>query len=170
MELTITPELIKTKDWYWDISFNMGYNRNEVTYLPDGDDLTMQAVAVGYPYMNWYMKEWAGVDTMTGTPLWFKVDPDTGVKTVTGNYNEATNVLLDASPTPKVTGGLSTNLSWKGLSLNANFTFSAGAKIYNSMRAGALDRDAERPSQPAMKLPDGWSRWENRVTSLRILS
>lgn len=160
VELTITPELIKTKDWYWDISFNMGYNRNEVTYLPDGDDLTMQAVAVGYPYMNWYMKEWAGVDTMTGTPLWFKVDPDTGVKTVTGNYNEATNVLLDASPTPKVTGGLSTNLSWKGLSLNANFTFSAGAKIYNSMRAGALDRDAERPSQPAMKLPDGWSRWE----------
>lgn len=59
-----------------------------------------------------------------------------------------------------MTGGLSTNLSWKGLSLNANFTFSAGAKIYNSMRAGALDRDAERPSQPAMKLPDGWSRWE----------
>lgn len=160
VELTITPEIIKTKDWYWDISFNMGYNRNEVTYMPDGDDLTMQAVAVGYPYMNWYMKEWAGVDTMTGTPLWFKVDSETGEKTVTSNYNEATNVLLDASPTPKVNGGLSTNLSWKGLSLNANFTFSAGAKIYNGMRAGALDRDAERPSQPAMKLADGWSRWE----------
>ena len=160
VELTITPEIIRTKDWYWDISFNMGYNRNEVTYLPNGDDLTMQAVAVGYPYMNWYMPEWAGVDTMTGTPLWFKVDPETGEKTVTGNYNEATHVLLDASPTPKVTGGLSTNLSWKGLSLNANFTFSAGAKIYNGMRAGALDRDAERPSQVAMKLADGWSRWE----------
>lgn len=160
VELTVTPEIIRTKDWYWDISFNMGYNHNEVTYLPDGDDLTMQAVAVGYPYLNWYMQEWAGVDTMTGKPLWFKVDETTGEKTVTSNYNEATRVLLDASPTPKITGGLSTRLTWKGLSLNANFTFATGAKIYNGMRAGALDRDAERPSQPAMKLADGWTRWE----------
>ena len=159
-EITVTPEIIKTKDWYWDVSFNMGYNHNEITYLPTGDDLTMQAVAVGYPYMNWYMREWAGVNALDGTPLWFKVDPETGQKTVTGNYNEATSVLLDASPTPKVNGGITTNLSWKGLSLNANFTFSAGAKIYNSMRAGALDRDGERPSQPAMQLADGWSRWE----------
>lgn len=159
-EITVTPEIIKTKDWYWDVSFNMGYNHNEITYLPTGDDLTMQAVAVGYPYMNWYMREWAGVNALDGTPLWFKVDPETGQKTVTGNYNEATSVLLDASPTPKVNGGITTNLSWKGLALNANFTFSAGAKIYNSMRAGALDRDGERPSQPAMQLADGWSRWE----------
>ena len=85
---------------------------------------------------------------------------ETGIKTVTGNYSEATYVLLDSSATPKVNGGLSTSLSWKGLSLNANFTFSAGAMIYNSMRAGALDRDAERTTQPPMALADGWSRWE----------
>lgn len=159
-ELTVTPEIIKTKDWYWDISFNIGYNKNKVTYLPDGDDLVTKATAVGYPYMNWYMPEWAGVDAMTGTPLWFKIDKETGIKTVTGNYSEATYVLLDSSATPKVNGGLSTSLSWKGLSLNANFTFSAGAMIYNSMRAGALDRDAERTTQPPMALADGWSRWE----------
>lgn len=159
-EITVTPEIIKTKDLYWDISFNMGYNHNEITYMPDGDDLTTQAVAVGYPYMNWYMREWAGVDAMTGKGLWFIVDPETGEKTATDNYNEATPVLLDASPTPKISGGLSTSLSWKGFSLNANFTFSAGAKIYNGLRGGALDRDACRPSQPAMVLADGWSRWE----------
>lgn len=159
-EITVTPEILKTKDWYWDVSFNLGYNKNEVTYLPNGDDLVMQATAVGYPYMNWYMPEWAGVDTMTGKPLWFKTDKATGIKTVTGNYDEATYVLLDSSASPKFNGGLSTSLSWKGLSLNASFTFSAGAKIYNGMRAGALDRDAERPSQPAMALPDGCNRWE----------
>ncbi len=160
-EITITPEIIKTKDLYWDMSFNLGYNQNKITHLPDGDDLaTYQATAVGYPYRNWYMREWAGVDAMTGTPLWFKVNAETGEKTATGNYNESTRVLLDASPTPKYNGAISTNLSWKGLSLNANFIFSAGAKIYNGMRAGALDRDAQRPSQPPMKLADGWSRWE----------
>lgn len=159
-EITITPEIIKTKDFYWDVSFNVGYNKNEITHMPDGDDLaTSQAIAVGYPYQNWYMREWAGVDAMTGRPLWFKVD-ENGQKTVTGDWNSATRILQDASASPKYAGGLSTNFSWKGLSLNANFTFSAGAKIYNGMRAGSLDRDATRPTQPPMKLADGWSRWE----------
>lgn len=160
VEITITPEIIKKKDFYWDIMFNLGYNKNEITYLPDGNELATSAVAVGYPINNWYMREWAGVDSQTGKPLWFVVNEETGDKTVTGNYNSATPVLLDASPTPKVNGAIGTNLTWKGFTLSANFTFSAGAKIYNSMRAGALDRDAGRPSQPPMKLADGWSRWE----------
>ena len=159
-EITVTPEIIKTKNLYWDISFNLGYNHNEVTHMPDGDELATSAVAVGYPINNWYMREWAGVDAMTGRPLWFVVDKETGDKTVTGNYNSATLQLLDASPTPKFNGAIGTNLTWKGLTLSANFMFSAGAKIYNSMRAGSLDRDAGRPSQPPMKLADGWSRWE----------
>ncbi|WP_242052350.1 SusC/RagA family TonB-linked outer membrane protein [Dysgonomonas sp. GY75] len=159
-EITITPEIIKTRDFFWDVSFNIGYNKNKITYLPDGDELAQQAVAVGYPYRNWYMREWAGVDAMTGSPLWFIVDEETGQKTTTDDYNAATRVLLNASPSPKYNGGISTSFVWKGLSLNASFTFSAGAKIYNGKRAGALDRDAERPSQPAMKLADGWSRWE----------
>lgn len=158
-EVTVTPEIIRTKDLYWDVSFNLGYNKNEITYLPDGDELTSQAPAVGYPYRNWYLREWAGVDSQTGTPLWFKVDEE-GNKTVTGDYNQATRVLLDEVPTPKFNGAISTNLTWKGFTLNANFTFATGAKIYNGQRAGALDRDCGRNSQPPMKLKDGWSRWE----------
>ena len=158
-EVTVTPEIIRTKDLYWDVSFNLGYNKNEITYLPDGDELTSQATAVGYPYKNWYLREWAGVDSQTGTPLWFKVDEE-GNKTVTGDYNQATRVLLDEVPTPKFNGAISTNLTWKGFTLNANFTFATGAKIYNGQRAGALDRDCGRNSQPPMKLKDGWSRWE----------
>lgn len=159
-EITITPEIIKTKDWYWDVSLNLGYNKNKITYLPDADDLAFQSVAVGYPYYNFYMREWAGVDPMTGGPLWFIRDEATGEKTATSNYNQATRVLLDASPSPKINGGVTTSLTWKDLSFNAVFTFSSGAKIYNGRRAGALDRDAERWSQPAMKLAKGWSRWE----------
>lgn len=158
-EVTVTPEIIRTKDLYWDVSFNLGYNKNEITYLPDGDELTSQATAVGYPYRNWYLREWAGVDSQTGTPLWFKVDEE-GNKTVTGDYNQATRVLLDEVPTPKFNGAISTNLTWKGFTLNVNFTFATGAKIYNGQRAGALDRDCGRNSQPPMKLKDGWSRWE----------
>ena len=160
VEFTITPEIIKTKDLYWDVSFNLGYNKNKVTYLPDGNSLAQQSTAVGYPYRNWYMREWAGVDPMNGDPLWFIVNEETGEKTATNVYNEATPVLLNASPTPKYNGAISTSIAWKGFSLNANFTFSAGAKIYNGKRAGSVDRDGTRISQPAMRLADGWSRWE----------
>uniref|UniRef100_S0DE25 Putative TonB-dependent receptor family protein n=1 Tax=termite gut metagenome TaxID=433724 RepID=S0DE25_9ZZZZ len=169
VEFTITGDIIKTKNVFWDVSFNIGYNQNKITYMPDGDDLSMNAVAVGYPYLNWYMREWAGVDSQTGQGLWFNVtdelDKDgnkTGkkIKTATTDYNSATPVLMNASPAPKINGGISTSFAWKGLSLDASFTFSAGAWIYNSSRAGALDRDAERPSQPPMRLAKGWSRWE----------
>ena len=88
------------------------------------------------------MREWAGVDSQTGTPLWFKVDEE-GNKTVTGDYNQATRVLLDEVPTPKFNGAISTNLTWKGFTLNANFTFATGAKIYNGQRAGAIERRME---------------------------
>jgi TonB-linked SusC/RagA family outer membrane protein len=159
-EITVTPEIIKTKNIYWDVSFNFGYNKNKITYLPNGDDLAFQSVAVGYPYHNFYMQEWAGVDPITGGPLWFIRDEQTGEKTATNDYNKATRVLLNASPSPKFNGGFMTSFVWKNLSFNAAFTYSAGAKIYNGRRAGALDRDCERPSQPAMKLADGWSRWE----------
>lgn len=158
-EVTVTPEIIKTKDLYWNLGFNLGYNKNEITELPDGDELTTQATAVGYAHRTYYLREWAGVDAMTGTPLWFKLNED-GSKTVTGEYNEANRVLLDAVPTPKFNGAISTNLTWKGLSLNAIFTFAAGAKVYNGQRAGALDRDCGRNSQPPMRLAKGWSRWE----------
>jgi TonB-linked SusC/RagA family outer membrane protein len=140
-EITVTPEIIKTKDLYWDISFNFGYNKNKITYLPGADDLAFQAVAVGYPYYNFYMREWAGVDPLTGGPLWFIADEKTGKKTATDDYNKATRVLLDASPSPKVNGGINTGLVWKNFSFNASFTYSAGAMIYNGKRAGAIDRE-----------------------------
>ncbi len=160
-EITITPELIRTKDIYWDVSFNLGYNANKITYLPkDANQLVTQAIVEGYTYRTWYMREWAGVDTMTGDPLWFVTDKETGEKTVTGDYNKATLELLDSSSLPKYNGAINTSFTWKGLTMNANFTFSAGAKIYNGMRAGSLDRDGARITQPPMKFASGWSRWE----------
>lgn len=159
-EITITPELIRTKDLYWDVSFNMGYNKNKITKLPKDNYGGNQIEAVGYAISQWYMAEWAGVDSQTGVPLWFNVDEVTGEKTAISDYSQATKVIFDSSPTPKYTGGISTSVAWKGLSLNANFTFSSGAKIYNGARAGSLDRDAERPTQPPMRLAKGWSRWE----------
>lgn len=37
--------------------------------------------------------------------------------------------MLDEVPTPKFNGAISTNLTWKGFTLNANFTFATGAMI-----------------------------------------
>lgn len=158
-ELTISPEIIKTADWDWDVSFNVGYNKNKITYIPKENFEGNYALAMGYSYNYWYMKEWAGVDSQTGRPLWFKVDKETGEKTATTIYNDATNVMIDQS-LPKYTGGFSTNLRYKDFFLNANFMFVTGAKIYNEGRAGSFDRDGEDITQPGMKLKSNWSRWE----------
>jgi hypothetical protein len=158
-EVTITPEIVKTKDLYWDISFNVGYNTNKITYYPmpnhDGNHIEDTNV----PYRSWYLKEWAGVDPETGLGIWYKVD-ENGQKTPTSTFSEATQVIMNSTSLPKYTGGIMTNLAWKGLTLNASFTFSQGAKLYNEDRRSFLDKDGLDPTMPAIKLRDGWVRWE----------
>ena len=35
IEYRFDAQIIKTKAWRWDLGFNLGFNRNRVTYTPD---------------------------------------------------------------------------------------------------------------------------------------
>lgn len=157
-EVTITPEIIKTKDLYWDVSFNIGYNKNMINYYPERNLDGNHIEDTNVPYRSWYLKEWAGVDPQTGLGMWYKVD-ENGQKTATSTFEQATQVVMKSS-LPKYTGGINTNFSWKDLTLSASFTFSQGAWLYNEDRRSYLDKDGLDPTMPAMKLASGWSRWE----------
>jgi len=84
IELAIDGDIIKTKNWRWNLGFNFGLNRNRVKYLPNGSFYrgagtpeVQQIVAQGYDIYTWYMPEWAGVDAETGDPLWWAYEKET---------------------------------------------------------------------------------------------
>ena len=171
VELTIGGDIIRSKDWNWNLEVNLGHNKNMVEKLY-GDDPDLQIIngggigiageadkilKVGYSSDAFYMKEWAGVNPETGAPQWYTTAED-GSRVITEDYAKADQVICPPS-TPKLFGGFNTSLSWKNIDLNAVFGFSMGGKIYNYSRQ-EYDSDGTYTDRNQMKLMDGWSRWE----------
>ncbi len=173
IEYRIDAQVLKMKDLRWDIGFNIGFNKNRVISIPDHIPFNQginssQQVKEGQDVYTWYMREWAGVDPANGDPLWYMVDADgnyvldgAGNKTTTNDY-KATNPHAVGKATPLFQGGLNTQFSWKGLSLNINTCFTYGNKVYNYTRQ-SLDADGAYPGFNQYALQNnkfGWTRWE----------
>lgn len=173
IELTIGGDIIRTKDWLWSVDLNLGHNVNTVEKLygddPDltiigggGNDTSIAGAAekvlkVGYGTDRFYLREWAGVDPETGSPLWYINDSE-GSRETTSNYSEANQVISEAT-NPKLFGGFNTSVNWKNVDLSASFGYSIGGKIYNYARQ-EYDSDGAYTDRNQMKLQDGWTRWE----------
>lgn len=161
IEVTLSPEIIKTKDFKWTVDFNFAYNKNKITELAGGKTSEVSGRTIreiGYPLGTYYMKEWAGVNPVDGTPLWIAVDED-GTRRLVGSEAEATLQRLDKKQLPDFTGGIQTNFSYKDFTLAATFSFASGFYIYHSGREN-YDNDGIEIQYNSMKLKDGWSRWE----------
>lgn len=172
VEATLSMDILKAKDWTWNVSANIAKNTNKVKKLY-GDDPEIiisnaQSAVVGtsdkilkpgYDIDSWYTTEWAGVDPANGDPLWYMTD-ENGDRVTTNSYSKASaNRVICGSSTPDFYGGFSTSLAWKDFDLSAIFGYSVGGKVYNYMRM-EFDSDGAYTDRNQMKLKKGWSRWE----------
>ncbi|MBR0065094.1 MAG: SusC/RagA family TonB-linked outer membrane protein [Paludibacteraceae bacterium] len=173
IEYRIDANIINIGKWRWDLGFNIGFNKNKVISLPDHKSFLQTASSVnqiiteGEDIYSWYLKEWAGVDTENGDPLWYVVDADgnyvldaAGNKTTTNDYN-ATQARIVGKATPLFSGGINTQLSWNGIFLHINSNFMYGNKIYNYTRHSS-DADGAYLGYNQLSVENsklGWSRW-----------
>ena len=127
VEANVDVDILKTKDFYWSFKANVGYNKNEITELFQGRDEYVLAntglkMAVGHAYGEFYQVRFAGVDPMTGAPLYYDKD---GNKTKKFN-EERDAVFLGKKRYAPWTGGFGTNFRYKNVSLIADFAWVAG--------------------------------------------
>ena len=176
IEYRIDANIINKGKWSWDLGFNIGFNKNRVTELPNHTPFLQTASSVsqqvkeGQDIYSWYMKEWAGVDPANGDPLWYVVDAEgeyvldaEGNKTTTNNYN-ATQAKVVGKATPLFSGGLNTQVSWNGIYLHVNTNFMYGNKIYNYTRQSS-DADGAYVGYNQLSIENsrqGWTRWEKK--------
>lgn len=161
LEVVFSGDVIQKKNFKWLMEINAGMNRNELTELYGNTGFianSLRPYALNQPLNSWYMRRWLGVDTQTGNPLWEKVNAD-GTASSTGNYNEATLQFIGSNANPKLFGGIRQVLTWKNLELNAFFSYSTGAMIYNGDRQ-LFDSDGAYDRYSLMALSNGWSRWQ----------
>lgn len=135
IEIQLGTRPIQTRDFSWDVNLNFAKNSNKVKKLVDGMDMfelekaswldVEVAAVVGQNYGSI-----VGPDFKRNANGDILIDPNTGLP----QYDKSNHILGNASW--DWTGGVTTTLTYKNLSLNAIFDVKVGADLY-SMSARA---------------------------------
>ena len=146
VEAAITWRAIQTKDWFWTMTYNFTYNKNEITDLNgvsengapvvntgikvgDGSGAYLQANQVGYAMNSYYVYQ--QVYDKNGNPIENCVVDRNG----DGKINESDKYLYK-SPAAPVTMGFSSRLEYKNWDFGFSLRASLGNYVYNNVEQG----------------------------------
>jgi TonB-linked SusC/RagA family outer membrane protein len=129
IEFTVNATPVVTKDFRWDLSFNIAFNKNKVLALDGGKDILngTQIIRVGQDVQSVYTFLWAGADPQNGNGLWYK---DSTKKGTTPDVTQVKNAII-GSNSPKAFGGFSNTFTFMGFSLAAQFNFQYGNLLFD---------------------------------------
>ena len=134
VETNLNVHVLQHKDFNWYINAVASYNHNEITELYNGlDEYEIPGanilLKVGHSYGEHYLVRYAGVNPANGDALWYTKDGE-----LTNEYNEEDKILLGKSSVAPWQGGFGTTISWKGLSMNAQFSWVKNRWMVNNDR------------------------------------
>lgn len=129
IEAVLNGEVVRTRDFTWSLGGNISYNDNEVIDLGQVEEFEQgtEIVKVGLPLGSHYIVKWAGVDASTGEPLYYTKDGK-----VTNVYSDDDRVAEFGTYNAPWIGGFNTSVRFKGLALEAFFTFQEGFSRFNN--------------------------------------
>ncbi len=133
-ELQLNADVVRRGDFVWNLSANISYNHNEITELYNGLNeyelsSTSTKLVVGHSVGEFYVNRYAGVNPANGDALWLTKEGE-----VTTEFNESDKVMIGKSYIAPWQGGFGTALSWRGLSLSAQFAWVADRWMFNNDR------------------------------------
>ena len=134
VELNVNATVIAYKDFSWNVNANVGYNHNRLTELYNGVDEyetanTSTKLVVGHPVGEFYINRYAGVNPANGDALWYDKDGN-----LTNELRDEDKVMIGKTYHAPWQGGFGTALSWKGLSLSAQFSWVGDRWMLNNDR------------------------------------
>lgn len=159
IELSLSADIVKTRDFNWAVDFSMGYNKNKLSGFGNDTIITSNSYGVtqiyhdGSSLYSWYAKEYSGIDPVDGSMLWVGKDGKT-----THEYQDARYIEY-GSPLPKYQGGFSSDLRYKAISLRGNFSFLSGNKIFNYFRR-YVDSDLQETQFNVMMPREDYVLWQ----------
>ena len=132
VDVEFGADIFKNKDWYVGIDVNFNYNKNTITGLFKGlDQFTVPGTGVTYrkgknPFAITQVR-YVGVDSRDGQQVWLDKNGNP-----TKKFSESDEVDLGKTFIAPWNGGFGINARWKGLSLRADFNWSADKYIFNA--------------------------------------
>jgi len=127
-EILLDASIIRKKDLSFNLGFNISHNNSEILDLGKDEQFlnptnTRILHKVGEHLYSYYLYDFAGVNPANGEALWYNTDGE-----MTNKFSEARRIIK-GSPEPKLTGGFNTNLTWKGISLDASLEYKYGNDV-----------------------------------------
>lgn len=163
---------IRSRDFQWNTSLNLGFLKNTVLSLPPNKDeegrdhlaiSTAQRAIVGHSRNTFYLIRYKGVNPETGNAEWLDRKGNVTLSPT------ASDRVIVGSAIPKLTGGFTNTFRYKAFDLNAFFNFSYGNKVLidglrftENMGTGSFNKD--------VRLLDYWQKAGDRTFAPALAS
>ncbi len=127
LEIALNANVVKKKEFSWDVSTNITFLTNElknfIGEIPTGEvngqglsGAYSQLIKSGYPINTFYLKKFTGIDKTSGISL----------------YENTEEKFFLGSANPKLLVGFSTTVMYKKISLEINMNGAFGHYLYNN--------------------------------------
>jgi hypothetical protein len=163
-DVTIGGTPISTNDWKFGMNFTFGYAYNQIRNMKTQTQLFNLVSQVGgnkdgYPVKSIFSVPFVMLDPETGAPYY--LGPDGNETDGAYPQSDKTDYLKYEGPTdPIYTGGLTANVSWRGISATLFFSYQAGnvVRLNQSYRASYSDLTAlSQDFKDRWMASDGWA-------------
>lgn len=124
IEFELTSRNIVTEDFTWTTVWNGSRNRNMITELyKDTYKGFFDSIWVkGASKDAWWLVEWAGVDPVSGAPMWYDKNGDL---TYTFSYDNR-KLMPKYTKQPQLQGGMTNNFRYRNFSARVLMTYDIG--------------------------------------------
>ena len=173
VEVALNWKALQSRDWFWDLGFNVTYNHNEITEISANSDGTpvatggissgignmVQAHAKGHPASSFYVYQ--QVFDSKGQPIeGVYVD-----RNADGKITSADKYFYK-SPMAPWTAGFSSKLQYKDWDFGFTLRASFGNFVYNDQEAGASNMATVWSynylgNRPVEVMAKNWQTWDN---------
>ncbi len=138
VELNLNYSALRSKEWNWDLNFNLAYNQNEIKELFNGNDITTgvisgagaagqsQIIRVGESIGSFYGFEFENIDG-NGAEVFRDINNDDII-------DDNDRVILGKA-LPDVVWGLNSRLAHKGFDFGILIRGQNGLSVFNNTRA-----------------------------------
>lgn len=182
VDITLGVDILRGRDYFLRASTTFNYNEEKVTELFNGMERweianTGLAYVVGQP-VSFYAPIFAGIDPEDGRQMWYLPGEDKDVTTmdperVTKTFDETTLTQnIGKRLNAPINGGFSVMGGWRGLSVQADFSYVLGKTLLNNdmifyanpasnlgYNTHKMVQDFWTPENTDAKFPD-WSKGE----------
>ncbi len=157
VDFTASYDIFSKGAFFWSVSANFNYNKNRIEKLYEGFENFVQAgtglkYAEGHEFGEFFYAKYAGVNPANGKQLWYTPEGN-----VTETYSDDLKQFTGKSRFAPWAGGFATTLAWKGISLNADFTWVAKKYMWNNDRYFVENPGFASESNQSKKLLNIWT-------------